>query len=360
MGRRTQRADGERKLTPIERLRFSIIPILQCGVAAGASWWFATVILNHVQPFFAPAACTLTLGVARGAKLRRSFELIIGVAIGIGVGDFLVRNIGSGPWQIGLVVLLALTTAVLVDGGALLALQAASSAVLVATLIPPAGVGGPERVMDAVVGGMTGVIVLIIVPSYAVRQVRDDINQVITMIIDPLRIAREGLFTRNYSELEEGLRLARTAQPSIDRMRESRESAESLFRISFFCKRSRRNLFKLERVTDSLDNASRNVRILVRHSENLLRNNEIVPGGLLESFDEVIAAIKIVQAKLCSDKEIELDYVRSDLSEACKNIRLRHAGPYGMYSKSILSQIEAIVEDFSELAEVHESDAQSK
>jgi len=69
-------------------------------------------------------------------RMHRAVELVVGV----GFGDLLVAVIGSGAWQIALVVALAMTMAVWPDSGPLIATQAGRSAVLVATLLPPAEV----------------------------------------------------------------------------------------------------------------------------------------------------------------------------------------------------------------------------
>src|SRR2546425_12552879 len=53
-----------------------------------------------------------------------------GVGLGVGVGDLLISAIGTGPWQIALVVALAMSVAVLLDGGAVITVQSAVSAIL--------------------------------------------------------------------------------------------------------------------------------------------------------------------------------------------------------------------------------------
>ena len=53
----------------------------------------------------------ITLASSVGQRLRRTAELVIGVAIGIGIGDAIILLIGRGPWQIGLVVVLAVLVA---------------------------------------------------------------------------------------------------------------------------------------------------------------------------------------------------------------------------------------------------------
>jgi uncharacterized membrane protein YgaE (UPF0421/DUF939 family) len=45
--------------------------------------------------------------VSSGQRLRRAAELVLGVALGIAIGDALIYEIGTGAWQVGLSVLLA-------------------------------------------------------------------------------------------------------------------------------------------------------------------------------------------------------------------------------------------------------------
>jgi uncharacterized membrane protein YgaE (UPF0421/DUF939 family) len=96
--------------------------------------------------------------VSLGERLRRVIELIVGVAIGVGVGDLLISRIGTGPWQIALVVALAMSVAVLLDCGAVGTVQAAVSAILVSTLYVPGDAAGINRVVDGLIGGGTGLL----------------------------------------------------------------------------------------------------------------------------------------------------------------------------------------------------------
>src|SRR5829696_5193093 len=125
----------------IERRRESLLvgarPILHTSVAATLAWLAATEILGHPQPFFAPVAAVITLGLTLGQRRRRAVEMAFGVALGILVADLLVFVIGTGTWQIGVVTALAMGAALLLGGGPLLVSQAATSAVLVSTIQVP-------------------------------------------------------------------------------------------------------------------------------------------------------------------------------------------------------------------------------
>lgn len=151
------------------RWRNAALPIMQSAVAAGLSWLVAVHVVDHRVPFFAPIAAVICLGITLGQRLRRGIELVTGVAIGIGIGDLLIYGLGTGPWQIALVVALAMSAAILLDGGPVITIQSAVSAVLVATLYLPGQTSGATRMVDAVIGGMIGLAVAAVLPGAPLR-----------------------------------------------------------------------------------------------------------------------------------------------------------------------------------------------
>ena len=66
---------------------------------------------------FASIAAVIALGAAYGQRRERAVELVGGVVLGIGVADLLVGAIGSGGWQLGVMVLLAMSAAVALGAG---------------------------------------------------------------------------------------------------------------------------------------------------------------------------------------------------------------------------------------------------
>ena len=108
--------------------------------------------MGNEQPFFAPVAAVVTLGLSFGERGRRALEVALGVVVGLAVADVLVRLIGVGAAQIAVVVALAMAAAVLVGERRLLVNQAAISAILVVALQPPDAPFSPDRFINALVG----------------------------------------------------------------------------------------------------------------------------------------------------------------------------------------------------------------
>ncbi len=277
------RDDFRRKLRKSsQRLRSSALPIVQCALAAGIAWWVATTLIGHPQPFFAPIAAVVSLGLSLGARLRRSVELVCGVTVGIGIGDLIVSQIGSGPWQIALVVAIAMRRR-----GAqqrpIFAMQAGNSAVLVATLIPPGGTGGIDRMVDALVGGLVGIAVVALIPTHPVRRARKNAADILETAAEVLRKVETGLVENNPKPIEAALRQARDTQSAIDSMRSNLQGGHEVSRISPLYWNSRPRLARLTAAADPIDNAVRNIRVLARRSLTLVRDDEILDSRSLSS-----------------------------------------------------------------------------
>ena len=139
----------------LEQLSGSWFAILQSAVAAGIAWALAKLIVGQPEPFFAPAAAVISLGLSRGQPRRRAVELSIGVAVGIGIAAGLVYVIGVGAIQVAVLVALVMSTALLLGGGQILINQAAVSALLIMTL--PGQGAEIDRFLDACVGGAVAI-----------------------------------------------------------------------------------------------------------------------------------------------------------------------------------------------------------
>src|SRR3954447_17729314 len=113
------------------RLRTLLWPILETAGAAVAAWYLAKLVLGDKETGFAPIAAVVCLGATIGQQRERALELTAGVVVGVLIADLLVRVIGTGPPQVGLMVVLAMSAAALVGGGAMLLTEAGVSAIII-------------------------------------------------------------------------------------------------------------------------------------------------------------------------------------------------------------------------------------
>jgi len=135
------------------------VPVVQTALAAGLSWFVAVHLFGHRAPLFAPVAAIVCIDMTVGQRLRRAIELIVGASVGVGVGALLISAIGTGPWQIAVIVALATSVAVLLHGRAVINVQAAISAILVATLSVSGDTSGIDRLFDGLIGAAIGLVI---------------------------------------------------------------------------------------------------------------------------------------------------------------------------------------------------------
>ncbi|UYP18384.1 FUSC family protein [Rhodococcus sp. Z13] len=334
------------------RLRSSAVPIIQCALAAGLAWWVAKDLVGHAQPFFAPIAAVVSLGLGLGARLRRSVELVCGVTVGIGVGDLIVSQIGSGPWQIALVVSIAMGTAVALNSGPIFAMQAGNSAVLVATLLPPGGAGGAERMVDALVGGLTGVAVVAMIPTHPVRRARRHAADILATASEVLRKVEAGLVENNPKPIDDALRQARATQSAIDSMRTQIKGGREVSTISPLYWNSRRRLVILTAAADPIDNAMRNIRVLARRSLTLVRDDEILDIRLVQRFTELADAVDVLREMVLAEPGEQPDQAEAArvLRSVAKKLKPELIEGAGVSATVVFAQLRSLTVDLLQAA----------
>ena len=287
----------------LRRLLRTGTPIVQCAVAAGLAWWLAKHVAGHPQPFFAPIAAVISLGVSLGQRMRRSLELVVGVSIGIGVGDVLISLIGTGPWQIALVVALAMSTAVLTDSGGVIVMQAASSSVLVATLLPPLSAGGWTRMIDAAIGGMVGFVVAVLLPANPLSVAHRNGRLVLGALADGLRGVAGAVARRDPDLASDTLAGARKSQKLVDEFRTALTAGGEIAKFAPIRWRRRGDLERYESAATPIDRALRNTRVLARRALAALRDGEPVPHPLPGLLEELAGSVVLLRDELASGVE---------------------------------------------------------
>jgi uncharacterized membrane protein YgaE (UPF0421/DUF939 family) len=288
----------------LRRLRTSALPIVQCGVAAGAAWLVAHDLVGHERPFFAPIAAVISLGVSLANRTRRAVELVVGVSFGVLVADLLVSVIGSGWWQITLVVILAVAGAVFAGAGSLLINQAGASAVLVATLLPPGQAGGLDRCVDALIGGGVGLVVAAVLPTDPVGPVRRTSRALLDELAAVLRGVADALRDRDAGVALAALQRARRTQPLIDSLRGALHGGREVTAVSPMHRRRRRVLARYAELADRADYAMRNARVVARRAYSALLDGEPGVPDLPDVLAELAGAVDLLTAELTREGDL--------------------------------------------------------
>ncbi len=325
----------------VDRLADKRWHVLQCAVAAGVAWFIAADILGHETPFFAPIAAVVSLGTSYGQRLRRVAEVTLGVAIGVLIADLLVVQLGSGAWQLTLIVALAMSTAFLLDGGQLFVMQAAVQSIVISSLVPEPN-QALTRWTDALVGGAVALVGATVVPAAPLRRPREQAARVMRKVAELLRAASEVMVD---GELEHGLDVLADARSTDALIRELQVAADegmAVVSASPFRVRHRGNLRRMVELVDPLDRALRSTRVLVRQVAVTAYHRREVPQSYVRLAVDLAAAADQVADELRADR----------MAAAARPALLRVGEATGRVERSdvlaaeaILAQLRSIVVD---------------
>ncbi|GIG41054.1 hypothetical protein Cph01nite_28160 [Cellulomonas phragmiteti] len=267
---------GSRVRAGWARVRASWALILQASLAAGIAYGIGQHVFGHEMPFFAPVAAWLALGFSRDRSMRRVAELAGGVAIGVAAGDLVVHVIGSGLWQMSLVLAGSALVGRFLDRGALLTTQAGVQAIVIVGL-PQIGGGPFGRWIDAVIGGLVALAFALLTPTDPRRHPRTLARAAVQELATVLHGLARGLRSGSVEDVEAALLTGRASQPALDEWRDSARSAAELVRLA---PAHRRHRAELDRSVDEavlLDRAMRNARVLVRRSVAAVDEGHVAP-----------------------------------------------------------------------------------
>ena len=274
----------------------SMAPVLQIVLGVAIAYSFSFFVLQHAIPMFAVTVTISALGFTRDARPRRILETAFGMIVGIALSEILMLLIGKGVWQIALTLLLALITARFISGSASFAVTVGIQSMLVQLLaVPPGGIF--VRTIDGVVGGVTALVVTALIPrdprGLAVQDA-EKLFGVFLASLDSLRLATRDV---NILVADEALRKVRRTQPLIDNWRMSLDSAISISRISPFLRKHRDELSGQVRLMRGMDLATRNLRVVARRIDFVLRDGNARP-YLADLFEQLTAAVNVLQTSL--------------------------------------------------------------
>ncbi len=285
----------------VARLRSKSFAIVQCALAAGIAWFIAADLLGHQTPFFAPIAAVVSLGTSYGQRLRRVAEVTIGVAVGVLLGDLLVFWLGSGWWQVSLVVALAMSLAFLLDGGQLLVTQAAVQSIVITTLIADPGAAF-TRWTDALIGGCVALVAATVVPAAPLRRPREQASEVLRKVAALLRAAADVMVDGEVDHALEVLADARQTDYLIQELRSAADEGLDVVASSPFRVRHKGGLRRMVELVDPLDRSLRSTRVLVRHVAVSAYKQRPFPPSYPLVTRELAAAVDLVADELQADR----------------------------------------------------------
>lgn len=298
------------------RLRSNWRPLVESSVAATLAWIVATTLVGHTAPFFAPAAAIIVLGQARGTRIRKTVEILIGVAGGVLLADIVARLLGEHTTLtvfVLIVLTLTITTAIGANGVAVV--QAAVSALYVAVIAPPTQTLVPVRFIDALVGGGVAVLVnqLAVVHDPLSGLVRE-MRAITEQICDVVDRTAAAIDRHDQVLAREALDRARQVDTAVDTLRTEVAAAAEVLRLDVWRRQRRAGVQTIETATRQIDYAVRGVRVLARASLTLTRWPTPTGPELGESLRNLTAAVghtgEALAAEILGDHDKAVDFAR--------------------------------------------------
>jgi uncharacterized membrane protein YgaE (UPF0421/DUF939 family) len=281
------------------RLRSGLRSVLQTAVSAALAWYLAKLVLGHPAPLFAAIAAIIVSSTSLGQQRRRATELALGVAVGIFVADLLVRGIGTGGWQIAVLVVLAMSAALLVGGGPELVTEAGVSAILLATVQVPDGGVSPDRFLDALMGGAVSLLVnAILFPVDPILMVARASQPVFIALGASLDATARGLERGDVEEARAGLERARALDDEIESLHAAIAIGRDTARLAPSRRRAHSQLLLYDDAVHQLDRATRNTRVLARAAVDYVRDGRQAPEALVVAVRELSEAVRELASQL--------------------------------------------------------------
>jgi uncharacterized membrane protein YgaE (UPF0421/DUF939 family) len=328
----------------ISRLRVSGGLAVQAGLAAALAWYIAHDLLGLKSPVFAPIAAVGTLASSVGQRLRRTIELVIGVALGIAVGDALIIATGVGVWGLGLIVTLAILSATFLGWSAAVVTQAASTGVLLVTVSPSTTNLELSRVLEALIGGVVALAVAaLLLPLNPLRVVDRAAEPALDTLARELIEASEALKTRDAGRARLALDHLRAADEELTELKDAIEAGRETAALSPARWGKRAALSRYVESAEYLHRILRNSGALVRRAVTMIEDQEPMPPTLPRAVRLIGEAISVLHYEMSSGLEPEAARERSlrAVSEAGE----AYVTGVGLSGSVVVAQVRTIASD---------------
>ncbi|ROT31873.1 aromatic acid exporter family protein [Micromonospora sp. HM5-17] len=280
-------------------VRYNLLLALQAAVAAGAAWVGSHELFGNESPVFAPISAIGTIASSVGQRFRRTIELIFGVAVGIGIGDFLVFLAGSGPWQLGLIVFLSIVVTIFLGGGPAVVTQAAATAVLIVALAPQQANLEFSRVIDALIGGFAGLLVIaLVLPLNPLRVVDRAARPALDRLTEELTETAEALRTRDAARAQAALDRLREVEEHMQSFEDALEGGRETAILSPVRWHRRGALSQYVESSEYIEHAVHNSGTLIRRAVTVLEDDEPVPETMPNAVAMLADAVRLLRKDL--------------------------------------------------------------
>ncbi|MFG3705684.1 aromatic acid exporter family protein [Micromonospora sp. NPDC047670] len=340
----------------LHRVRMALGLAVQAGLAAGLSWLAAHELLGNPEPVFAPISAVGTLAASVGQRLRRTVELIAGVAVGVAVGDFLIYLVGTGAWQLGLVVTAAIVLTIFAGASVAIVIQAAATAVLIVTLSPSTANLEIPRFVDAFVGGGIALLVTaVLLPLNPLRVLNRAARPALDLLAAQLDSAADALRERDRDKAQRALDRLRNNQEELTAFTEAIEGAKETATISPARWHRRDELTHYAEAAEPIDRAMRNAGTLIRRAVTLIEDEEPVPEPMPDATAHLAESVRLLKHEFAVGEEPEK--ARERALRAVSEAGRAYAEGVGFSGSVVIAQVRTTASDLMVASGISQEEA---
>ena len=280
----------------LARVRANVWWLAQAAIATAVAWILAQQLFGHELPIFAPVAALISVSASLGQRRRSAVEMVIGIALGIGIADALVALIGTGPAQIAAVVCGAMVVVIAFGGSTALVGEAAASALLVVTIqLPGTGLSG-VRFLDSLLGGMVALAVTALLPRNPVEVVRRAAAPLLEEIAGTLEDTAWALERRDRKLAEQAW--ARAWYLRLDDLEDAVAAGRETLRVAPFRGGTREQFARYEQAAVQIRTTLTSVQTLSRGAARALDVSDNVPAPVPDALRELAETVRTLDEYL--------------------------------------------------------------
>lgn len=318
---------------------------VQAGLAAALAWVIAHDVLGSPTPVFAPSAAVGTIVAAIGQRARRTIQTLIGVGIGILIGDALLYAVGPGPVQIGLAVGVAVAFALILSGGSgATVAHAGASAVVITTLSP----ANPElewpRILEALIGGAVGLaVVTLLLPVNPMRVLNRAATPIVQLTSAELRAIATALHEQDAEQATASLRRLQESGPDLARLSQALDGAKEVVSLAPVRWQRRDDVEQLAHFAEHGQRLIGDVQNLARTSATALQYDETVPNELTTTLRQLADATEHLRAERFSGRDPQR--ARATALAAMHSAHQAGDAATGRFSQTLVTQTRVAASD---------------
>ncbi|WP_414685446.1 FUSC family protein [Micromonospora robiginosa] len=340
----------------LHRVRTAFGLALQAGLAAGLAYLVSHRLLHNPQPVFAPISAVGTLAASVGQRFRRTVELIIGVAVGVLVGDVLIYFLGTGAWQLALVVTSAILLTIFAGASVAIVIQAAATAVLIVTLSPSTQNLEFPRFVDAFLGGSIALIVTaLLLPLNPLRVINRAARPALDLLAEQLDACAEALRNRDRGAAQRALFRLRENKEELAALSEAIEGAKETITISPARWHRRSELTHYAEAAEPIDRAMRNSGTLIRRSVTMIEDEEEIPEPMPDAIAHLAESVRLLRHEFAAGEEPQ--QARERTLRAVSEASRAYAEGVGFSGSVVIAQVRTAASDLMVASGIEQEEA---